>query len=302
MKLPNLARLHYTTTAGLLGMFKDYSVEHPDIKLWATHYMYMNDPQEYVLGEEVCTNIIEQLEQELNIPLEYRVKGLVHSPNYREALDDYCKTSDGQLVCPYIISFSKVFDSLHMWDMYASNGNGLALVFNYQKLLEKGILLKDCFYCNPFCKNVVRCITDKYKIDITKIYQEIDVQFPLNDVKHNFENGDKGLYYQRIYTLHTLICGNIGIRIKNSSYNIEDEARITVYGKNDYKILFRDRKGVILPYIEYPIPFDCVENILIGPTADFNRVRESILIFLDYKGVKDWNKDKILQSNVPYRL
>lgn len=30
----------------------------------------------------------------------------------------------------------------------------------------------------------------------------------------------------------------------------------------------------MLPYIESPIPFDCVEHILVGPTADFYRVRD----------------------------
>lgn len=302
MKPINLARLHYTTTGGLIGMFKDYTEKNPNIKLWATHYMYMNDPKEYDLGKTLCTEIIDQIEQEWNIPNEYRVKTCIEDEIYRSVVEDYRKTTKGQLICPYIISFSKANDSLHMWDMYAANGNGLALVFNYQKLIEAQILLKECFYCNPDCSNVIQCFSDKYKKDIIEIYQEQDVINPLSVVKESMRLGNKNPALLRAYAIHTIICGHIGIRIKNSAYNIEQESRITVNGKEEFKLLFRDRKGIILPYIEYPIPFDCVDNILVGPTADFNLVRESILIFLDHKGVKNWNRNRILQSKVPYRL
>ena len=301
MILMNLLRLHYTTTSGFLGMFKDYTEDQPNVKLRATHYKYMNDPNEYEFGTKFCTEIIDQIENELKVPNEYRVKTLVDSELYHDALADYRMTAEGQTICPYLISFSKAYDSLHMWDMYASNGNGLALVFNYQKLLEAKILLKDCFYCNPNCSNVIQCLTSKFKEEINKIYLEQDKGIPISVVKESMEQGNNVPYYNRVYILHTLICGHIGIRIKNWCYNAENEARITING-NKSELLFRERTGVLLPYIEYPIPFDCVENIIVGPTADFNRVRESILIFLDYKGVRTWDKSRILQSNVPYRL
>lgn len=302
MSTIKLQRLHYTTTSGLLGMFKDYTDEQPNIKLWATHYLYMNDPEEFKLGTKLCNEIIEQIESEQNIPREYRVKNFVESAPYIDALGDYRRTSAGQSVCPYIISFSKAYDSLHMWDMYASNGNGIALVFNYQKLLEAGILTKDCFYCNPCCDNILSCISNTFKKDILDIYNEEDKYTPLDLVKESMKVGDKALFYKRIHTIYTLVNGFIGIRIKNYAYSIEEEARITIRKNEDTKLLFRDRKGILLPYIEFPIPFDCVEYILIGPTADFYRVRESILIFLDYKGVKNWNKNRIIQSKVPYRI
>lgn len=299
----DLNRLHYTTTTGLLGMFNDYSKEQPHIKLWATHYMYMNDPKEYELGKNLCTQIIDQIEQELNVPNECRVRTCVEDETYRSVIEEYRKTNKGQLICPYILSFSKAYDSLHMWDMYAANGNGLSLVFNNQKLIDAQILTKDCFYCNPNCKNVLQCFSEKYKKDIIDIYQnqDQDKTICLNIVKESMRHGNKNPAFLRAYIIHTIICGHIGIRIKNSAYNIEQEARITVNGKEEFKLLFRDRKGIILPYIEYPIPFDCVDNIIVGPTADFERVRESILIFLDNKGVENWNETRILHSKVPYR-
>lgn len=185
----NLQRLHYTTISGLLGMFKGYTEEQANIKLWATHYLYMNDPEEFKLGIKLCNDIIEQIESELNIPIEFRVKNFVESAPYIDALGDYCRTSGGQSICPYIISFSKAYDSLHMWDMYASNGNGIALVFNYQKLLEAGILTKDCFYCNPCCNNIISCISSTFKKDIFEIYNEEDKVTPLDLVKESMKRG-----------------------------------------------------------------------------------------------------------------
>lgn len=299
----DLRRLHYTTATGLLGMFKDYSAEEPNIKLWATHYKYMNDPQEFELGSMYCTEIINDIENDLNVPSQYRYKTWVSKKLYTDVIDNNRRTTDGQLTCPYIISFSKAYDSLHMWDMYASNGNGLALVFDYSKLLlNAGICLKDCYYCNPDCHNVFQCLLQKYKDDIKEIYLKEAKNFPIETLEKGIEKGDYSALYSRIYSLQTLINGHIGIRIKHWAYRIEDESRISVNCKNNFKLLFRDRKGIILPYIEYPVPFDCVDHIIVGPTSDFNRVRESILIFLHSKGVKDWDKNKILKSKVPYRL
>lgn len=294
-------RLHYTTSSGLLGMFKDYTIEQPYIKIWATHYKYMNDPAEYELGIRYCKEIIDLIENERNIPKKFRVKPFVESTLYRNTFEEYCRTTAGQLYCPYIISFSKMYDSLHMWDMYASNGNGLAIVFDYKKLSEAKLLLKDCFYCPPDCPNIIQCLINQYKDDIEEIYNGQDNEIPISVVKSSMENGDRLPYYKRMHILYTIICGHIGIRIKNCAYRIEQESRITINNNGNFCLQFRERNGILLPYIEYPIPFDCVDHIIVGPTADFERVRESILIFLDYKGVRNWDTNRILQSNVPYR-
>lgn len=286
---------HYATGAGLLGMLKDYTKEKPDIKLWASHYMYMNDPQEYEIGKKICTDIIDQIESELGITENCRIKPSVESIEYRKALNEYLRTSDGQSICPYLISLSRAYDSLHMWDMYASNGNGLALGFNELKLLKAHILPKECLYCDEDDIELM----SKIKSDIRQLYGELNKEHPLHPIQKAIS---KELYmplYSRVHYIHTLICGHIGVRIKDGAYKLENEVRITIQDKSELK--FRDRKGIIIPYIEYPIPFNCVENIVVGPTADFDRVRESISIFLNSKGI-EWDSDKIIKSKVPYRI
>lgn len=296
--MDELLLYHYSTGAGLLGMLKDYTKDTPNIKLWASHYMYMNDPIEYEIGEIICTEIIDKVETELNIPGVCRVINLVNTPDYREALNAYKQTYIGQSISPYLISLSKSCDSLHMWDMYASNGNGIAIVFNRLKLLESNVHLKDCIYYQKDDKNVIA----KIEHDIRELYQELHQEYPLtSEIIAATNKGDYNLLCPRIHYIYTLICLFIGIRIKAKAYAIENEVRITPLKHGNTKILFRDRKGIIIPYIEYPIPFSSIEGIIVGPTADFVRVRESILIFLNSKGI-EWDINKIIKSQVPYRI
>lgn len=289
---------HYATGAGLLGMLKDYTKNTPNMNLWASHYMYMNDPIEYEIGEKICIEIIDKIENELNTPEICRVKNLVNTPDYRKAINSYKRTFTGQALSPYLISLSKSCDSLHMWDMYASNGNGIAIAFDRLKLLESNVHLKDCIYYQKGDENV----TAKIEHEIRKIYHELRQESPsTSEIIAATNKGDNNLLYSRIHYIYTLICLFIGIRVKAKAYDLENEVRITPRKQEDTKILFRDRKGIIIPYIEYPIPFSCVENIIIGPTADFIRVRESILIFLNSKGI-EWDTDRIIKSSVPYRI
>lgn len=291
---------HYTTGAGLLGMIKDYTKDEPDVKLWASHYMYMNDPNEYTIGERLCTDIINRIETALKIPDAYRTNLFVNTTDYRNALKSYRKTLDGQSICPYIVSLSREYDSLPMWNMYASNGNGIALGFNRLKLLGAQILPMDCYYVDSNDPSNQEYIS-QLETEIKELYLELDREYPVHIIQECINDDDNTLLYNRLHSIHALICVSIGIRIKDIAYRLENEVRITTPHRPEApKILFRERNGIIIPYVEYPISFDCVENIVVGPTADFIRVRESISILLDSKGIK-WEDDRIIKSKVPYR-
>lgn len=46
----------------------------------------------------------------------------------------------------YIISFSSCKDNFSMWSMYAANGNGCALIFDYNELTEGYEIMVKCTY------------------------------------------------------------------------------------------------------------------------------------------------------------
>lgn len=295
---------HYTNGAGLLGMLNNYSKDNPNLTMWATHYMYLNDPTEYEIGKKICIDLIDEVESELGVSDEYKLKKFIQSPEYQNELNRYLRTSDGQALCPYIISFSRSRDSLHMWDMYASNGDGLALALDELKFGEALIKaapenqtnLKNCIYYDKDVPDILTPIKQRIK----ELYSELDKVMPLVQAMSMAKVGNFQALHSRWHSINMLICGFQGIRIKDKAYKLEEEVRISL-NKLHQRILFRDRKGLIVPYMEFPISFSCVENIIVGPTSDFNRVKESVLILLSSKGI-EWNDDRILKSEVPYRL
>ena len=278
---------HYTTGAGLLGMMKNYSEKNKNLTMWATHYMYMNDPTEYLFGENICLDVIDEIETELNVEKEFRIKGVVTTDNAKllqRKVMRFLHSFDPQKIrtCPYFISLSMARDSLHMWDMYATNGNGIAIVFNKERLSN--------YY------ELEKCIYPKRKQDYSDIKQRIE---KLYEEFSTNEYSSLEVSIERACTISNMISLMVGIYIKHHSYKEEKEIRlIAPYA---HQILFRDKKGLIIPYVEQQIPFECVENIIIGPTADFNRVRESILLLMNSIGII-WDEDKIIKSKVPYRV
>lgn len=282
---------HYTTGTGLLGMLKNYSADNPNITMWATHYMYMNDPIEYTYGQNICLDIIDLVEEELNIPKIERVKEIVLSKEYNDLIKsarfeiDIHKSS-----CPYIISLSQAYDSLYMWKMYAVNGNGLAIKFDEVELIMNLFNLKKCVYHKSESVSLPDSIKQQIKESYMEFAQEMD--------KAGMNTQNNQIY--KAHYIFTLISVTIGICIKSSAYQPEQEVRITPR-KEDKNILFRERNGIIIPYIEQSIPFSCIESITVGPTADFDRVRESILLFLKSKGI-NWGLNNIIKSEVPYRI
>lgn len=274
---------HYTTGTGLLGMLKNYTQDNPILTMRATHYMFMNDPKEYIYGEAVCLGIIDSIEAEMGVEFQNRIKTLVSSDEYKKAKRSVMLTTHNlDINSPYIISLSMTNDSLHMWNMYAANGNGLTLNFSLDRLIKVNIPYT-CVYYNgnntSICNDLRQRIIDEY---------------------HNLSQKNSSFNeLQRAHAIFSIISAYFGPKIKDRAYELEHEVRI-IPDKNNKRILFRDKDGLIIPYIEELIPFDCVESITIGPTADFERVRESILILLNDKGIQ-WDYDNIIKSQVPYR-
>lgn len=279
---------HYTTGAGLLGMLKDYSVDNPNLTMRATHYMYMNDPKEYIYGQELCLDIIEEIEEELGINEDDRIKKIVSSADFQKVFRVLSRRIRGHI--PYLISLSHAKDSLHMWSMYA-NGNGIAIRFNEDKL-GNITNLKECIYYQD--QNSDELVYNRIKQDIRMLYEKLN---------SDEEKGEARI--QQAAYISTIIFNFIGTRIKHPAYKNEQEVRITPRINNQVPIKeqerFRDKDGLIIPFIEFKIPFDIVESIMVGPTADFNRVKESILLLLSNKEIL-WDEDRIIQSEVPYRL
>lgn len=273
---------HYTTGAGLLGMLKDYDAKtNPNLTMWATHCHFLNDRSEFLQGEELCRKAICEYEEEQGIPIAERVENIIENPSIRKF--DRMHYEGGATYpslihegYPYLFSLSRAKDSLPMWGLYAKNGNGIAIVFD-EEALQREFRGQDCFYCQ-------KDNTLPLKATIAKLY--------VDDIQLSREAN-------RLTTILVLnlIYRKVGSYIKHKSFEFEQEFRVVA--TESTHILFREKAGLIVPYVEQKIPVKYIKGIIVGPTADFDRMKEALSILLINKNV-NVRKIDIIQSEVPY--
>lgn len=311
---------HYTTVAGFLGMLevtgsKKDSKSEPttDLTMRATHCNYMNDRSEFDFGVNLCRKAICEYENEHGIPEELSLGQYMDDKSYDSDrftfLFNSAYADKSEYGYPYLISFSHVKDSIPMWGMYAANGGGIALVFDRDELEAqfRDTKYRDCLYCNEGDTSLImQDINDKYK-GLKKPNDDIDAE-----LAETFKKAGAFARIQRIYRA-------IGPFVKHKAFEYEQEFRIIVSKPNPIhyvfgtkcdtfgdelisnksdNILFREKEGMIIPYVEQQIPLRCLKEIIIGPTADFERLKDAITVFLLNRDIKIV---EITRSEVPYR-
>lgn len=294
-------------------MLNDYDAKrNPNLTIRATHCNYMNDRSEFLFGIDLCRKAICEYEEENSIPKEMSLGLYIDDPldemnrlKYLVASSSSDKMYAGY---PYLFSLSRARDSLPMWGMYAKDGNGLALVFDEDKI-KANFKGGDCMYCQ-------NDETSKIKEQISKI---------LTPSKYRmcyYMSHTKSFYnYKKIFASSNIdeIYRKIGPYIKHKSYEFEQEFRVLAdcciakwekYGASsddnanslsdecNNDILFREKDGMIIPYVKQGIPVNFLKEIIIGPTADFDRLKDAITVFLLNRDIKIV---EITRSEVPYR-
>lgn len=93
------------------------------------------------------------------------------------------------------------------------------------------------------------------------------------------------------------INAHVAAYIKHESYKYEQEVRCKAIKSSEIK--FRESNGLIIPYTELRIPIDAIEEIIIGPTQDVERMKLAIEMLLKTNGI--YRDIKIKESKIPYR-
>lgn len=288
---------HYTSIEGFMGIFSKCTKENPEITMRATHSMYLNDPSEYKLGKSICRKLLLEVEDDLSISENERLSNKIYSPEEirrQESMDYIYSTIPSTMDWgqPYLFSLSKNRDSLPMWTTYAKNGQGLALGFDGYKLqYYQDLKIVEC------CYNV---ITDQeYKTRCDRI-------------KDRWRSLYDGWENRKSVNLEELICNTYPtilreelLYIKHYGYKYENEVRcIALRDKSkehEDVIHYRNSNNLIIPYIERHINVNCLKRIVIGPCADKEKVRASLIMFLNDKIENLSNKNlRIDYSDIPY--
>lgn len=186
----------------------------------------------------------------------------------------------------FITSFSSCQDNLNMWGMYAANGNGCALAFDFDELSKGYEIMIKCTYGKDEAK---QSFNNFYNLTQTGVF----TSFLGAKLSKEEEEANRNALAD-----NSIITTCLGA--KNEAYRYESETRGVVYCNDSKHIRFRTRNNYIIPYIEISLPKNALKEIVIGPTDNTSLKELSIYQFLHIKG---YNLDniKIIKSNIPYR-
>lgn len=276
---------HYTSCEGLFGMLREYDKDaNPNLTMWATNVLFMNDASEYQFGKNICKDLVMHYEADEQID-----NGFAYVYN---TLDTIVAQNDMQT--PYIISLSKREENAAIWSMYSNNGRGIAIAFDSERLdgyiNKSNTFLEECWYCTTADDLLSN---KKIKQYIAELYKSCFATPHSGSLPPNM---DPKSFYDIVYAVKFQL--EVSTKIKHASFDYESEVRLTRLGTD--KPQFRVKGGVIVPYKEVLIPIEAISSIIIGPTADREYVQKSLKIFLKTKGL-DELAENIKQSLVPYR-
>lgn len=245
---------HYTDINALANIFRE-----DGIYLRASSCLYLNDKKEITEGKESVSALFE-----------------------RDITDNLCFRDY------YITSFCTEKDSLPMWGMYSSNGEGVSIGIDsteLEKAFSQGLL--SCCYG----QDALRDQLEQLKQFSTHLSANP------NDSRSVKEQQDDLLWGMCV--LHCLSA-------KNEAYKHEHEIRGIVRNPPEgrdakYKHMFRVHKGIIVPFIEIKLPKTALRKIVFGPTTDSGLTRQSIEDLLSLRSYGYGNGYVILSSTCPYR-
>ena len=251
---------HYTDINALT-----YILDRDSVKLRATNCLFLNDGREIQEGIDL-------------------LKETVNKQFSRYSFRDY-----------FLTSFSGNKDNLSMWNMYAANGKGCAIGFKAEYLLLNNNSLYDFWVPCVYNRN------DAKELLASKLYPinqfQVKVRFPpsrSNDSSNiAITTEEKEMLKENVYIETCLSC-------KNDAFHEENEYRCVIQNKDPKDICFREKNGIVVPYVEVKIPKEAIAEIIIGPTNKSELTSYSVLNMLKTKEY-DWENINIFTSMIPYR-
>lgn len=304
---------HYTTIDTLEKMLWHYSPKSQTLRFRGTHFRYLNDFAEFILGTPILSKCVAQIEAELNVPEQYRLGSLLSEQGYsqyiqRRILESSCISE----MDSYLISFSENKDNISMWYTYGNRGDGIALGFNPEKLLKissnyENVFFRKCTYWNEetlkdFTINSdsdeYRSVREYYRLICQKaVYEALEILYKLKGEITAFERTGIDLHPRIIDTVIMNLSNIVGCNQKVSAWEYEREHRLVFSAMpKDVRYRIDNAHKLYIPYVEIDIPFEALEEIVIGPTCAQNA--DGKIISLLYEKDIDPNEMKLAKSEL----
>lgn len=263
LKLPE--RLcHFTTLPGLLGI-----VSHKQI--WASNVSFLNDKKELKHGIDAAAKVLTQ----------YIRKG--RRAKLIEQIADELKSTS--LPDTYVSCFCTENDILSQWRGYGGREQGISISFD-------GAALREAL--RPHRVRPMKVIYDS-TLTVSRIRRHIDAIMDAEDDELLGPQTDSEIRQNVIEAI-----GRLAPNFKDSGFQEEQEWRFVIQKKDLDGVEFREKAGVIIPYLPLSVSEDVlpIKEITIGPGNHREMVARGVETLLTAKGYK--NVD-VSYSDVPYR-
>lgn len=279
---PSQTLYHYTSTTGLIGIFKSKA-------LFASHISYLNDEAELRHAIEVFDRRAAQL---LDGAHGARHKCLTQ---LREWLQHGFVFQHLLFVC----SFTTKGNLLSQWRGYCPPGRGVSLGFNPDELVttadSQGFYVSKCRYAHAEQLEILEAVLQSILVTA-----EDSGEAPPSR-RHPTQS-----YYDVFEKFEDNLIRTAAL-IKHPSFEEEDEWRaISRVGKDlrDPSVHFRDGPLGLVPFVEFRLPITpagslSVEHAFVGPSSHPNLAFMSIDVFFHRNG--GIPKRGLYASGVPLR-
>src|SRR5258707_3515022 len=242
---------HYTSQEGLIGIITRRCI-------WASKIHYMNDSEEFSMALRLAkAELKKRSETEKEGYLRFRLKDFCYQIRQIKDIN----------VC--VCSFSAKDDSLSQWRAYSREGAGYAIGFKTKKLSK--VAANSHF-------SLHKCV-----------YAPIDQQTEINRLIEDFlamPKDDSVLlkFWEPMAMLAPLI--------KDNSFEDEKEWRLISRPPISFSGLdHRPSRSMIAPYFRLLIgtdqEFDCLHEVVVGPTPNPELSKESVHSLLESQGLRN---------------
>lgn len=288
---PTVPLFHYTNQSGLLGMVTEK-------KIWATHYQYLNDTQEFLHAKGLVRAEIEKRYKFANSENGPALEAL------RSAIDGWGKDNGNWGVVGssgYVASFSEDPDSLSQWRAYGGLTSGFALGFRCDQLVF------------PINFTMKKCI---YKPDEQREFAEEIVRSQVESaVSEKVELGSDGLGNVAAGMELCTKLDLFALIFKHEKFKCEKEWRIfspSVDNKSfsrmseKAELAFREGKSMLIPFLKVPLKDDkgsfTLDSVVVGPGPNKEQSLQSVrTLLLSSQEDLSFAAMKSISSNIPYR-
>ncbi|MDI3204993.1 hypothetical protein [Pseudomonas shahriarae] len=277
---------HYTSASSLIGM-----LTHSEF--WATDITFLNDHQEHIHGFRAALDYIEETSKSVINPYANEVKGFYSVMS--KVIEPNVMGRD-----TYVVSFAKDRDSISHWFSYCEKNQGYCVCFDEGDFFDEGEKLElSSGYALRF--EDVTYDVSQFNSRLDKILSRDVILATI--IKNMGGEGrssiideareQNGMIRQVEQIFNEIIFSTSSFKF--DGFRHEVERRLVLSSKkgrfdNSYDYMstgvrFRERGGVIFPYVPVRFNRKSIREIIIGPSGDFEIRKAGLQKLLDKYGV-----------------